>query len=72
MFHEFWIHYDAIHFDLTDYCREEFGKLGYFNLKSAEIGQFSCAIRDFSGEKGRFGCLIRSQLLGNNWLNVAR
>ena len=41
---------------LTDYCREEFGKFRtLLTKKSAEIGQFS-------GEKGRFGCFLRSYL----------
>ena len=39
---------------LTDYCREEFGKF------RAEFGQFWVKLVNFSGEKGRFGYLLRS------------
>ena len=31
-----------------------------FMIVSAEIGRFSSEIRDFSGEKCRFECLLRT------------
>ena len=40
----------------------EKGKFRILLKKSAEIGQISCEIRDFPGEKGRFGSLLLSEL----------
>ena len=47
---------------LTDYCREEFGKFRIFltSKKVPKLDSFRVKLVNFLGEKGRFGCLLRS------------
>ena len=40
-------------------AEKNFENLGYFNLKNAEIGQFSVKLVIILGEKISFGCLLR-------------